>query len=261
MFIYKNNKLIKSSEAMISLDERGYLFGDGIFETCKIFAGKIYDFQGHQKRMVKGLNQLRISANLNDLEKNSYALIKKNQIKNGILRIEISRGVGSYGYLPTNESEALVILKTMEAREVPKKISLGISRVKKPSGNLFLAECKSMNAIPSILAKLEAKEKNLFDCVMLSAENFISETSSANIFWVKNGKIFTPSKSCYALTGTAKARLMKISPLKIFEVKKKITALKNADEIFLTNSSFLVLPIDELRIGERRKLQKNSTTF
>lgn len=257
MFIHRNGKIVKADQALISLDERGYLFGDGIFETCKIFAGEIYDFQSHQRRIEKGLKQLKISADITDLKKDCQTLIRKNQIKNGILRIEISRGIGSIGYLPTNESKSLIIVRTLEQREIPKKISLGISYVKKPSGNLFLAECKSMNAIPSILAKIESQEKSLFDCIMLSAENFISETSSANIFWVKNGQVFTPSKDCYALPGTTQARLRKISPLKIVEAKKTISALKNADEIFLTNSSFLVLPVDELRIGNTKKLQKN----
>ena len=249
-FIFKNQQQVEETQAQVSINERGFLFGDGIFETCKIFNGKIYDFKAHQNRAINGLATLKISADISNLEKNSLQLIKKNQVKNGILRFSISRGIGSLGYLPTNESEALVIIQTLEERAFPKKISLGISSQVAPKNLGF----KSMNAMPYVLTKIEAKEQNLFDCVMLCTKKFISETSSANIFWVKNGEIFTSSKACDILAGVIRAKLLKISPIKIQEVEMKISALKNADEIFLTNSSFLLLGVDEF-LG--KKLQKN----
>ncbi len=248
-FIFKNQQLILQKQAQVSINERGLLFGDGIFETCKIFAGKIYDFAAHQNRIESGLKALKFCADLADLEKKSLQLIAENKVKNGILKISISRGIGSLGYLPTYETEALIIIQTLDERPRPTKISLGISSQKTPAKNLG----KTMNALPYILTKIEAQEKKLFDCVMLSQQNFIGETSSANIFWTKNGKIFTPNKSCGALAGTVQKRLLKISSLKIFPVAAPISQLKKADEIFLTNSSFLILSVDWF-LG--RKLQK-----
>jgi branched-chain amino acid aminotransferase len=250
-FIFKNHQLIKEKQAQISIHERGFLFGDGIFETCKIFNGKIYDYKSHENRIKSGLKSLKFSAEIFDLEKKSYQLIKKNKIKNGILRISISRGIGSAGYLPTYESKALIIIETLPERTLPKTISLGISSYKTPKNSLG----KTSNALPYILTKIEAQGKKLFDCIMLSQENFIAETSSANIFWVKNGKIFTPKKSCGILLGTVRDKILKKSFVKIKEVEAKISALKNADEIFLTNSSFLITPVDNLDFS-KRKLQK-----
>ncbi len=249
-YIIKNHQLIPEKQAQVSINERGLLFGDGIFETCKIFNGKIYDFKSHEARIKEGLKLLKFSAKISDLESDAKKLIKKNELKNGILKISISRGIGSLGYLPTYESEALIIIQTLEERKLPTKITLGISSIKVPS-NYF---AKSMNALPYLLTKIEAKENNFFDCVMLNEKKFISETSSANIFWVKNGRIFTPSKSCKMLRGTIRKKLLKISPIKILEKSSRISALKNADEIFLTNSSFLLLSVDEF-MG--RKLENN----
>ena len=311
-FIFKNHQLLEEKQAQVSINERAFLFGDGIFETCKIFNGKIYDFKSHEARIIKGLKTLKFSAEINDLEKRSQKLIKKNNVKNGILRISISRGIGSFGYLPAEDSQSLIIIQTLEERNLPTKISLGISTIKKPSKNSLPIDCKTMQALPSILTKIEAKEKNLFDCVMLSQENFISETSSANIFWVRTssksrcdevdsevcenrsgdvskhtlseeakanfskrpsqlddfeqvlgkGKIYTTSKACDILPGTVRQKLLKISPIKIFEVKAELSDLKNAEEIFLTNSSSLVIAVDELVFFEKgkkiiKKLQKN----
>ncbi|MBP7709896.1 MAG: aminotransferase class IV [Rickettsiales bacterium] len=247
--ILKNHQLVAEKQAQFSIDERGFLFGDGIFETCKIFNGKIYDYKAHEDRIEAGLKALKFSAEIKNLEKEALQLIAKNKIENGILKILISRGIGSAGYLPTYESKALIVAQTFAARELPKKITLGISKITAPK-----AFAKTTNSLPYILTKIEATEKKLFDCVMLSDKKFIAETSSANIFWVKNGKVFTASKSCGALLGTVRKKLLKISPVKIFETEATAAALKKADEIFLTNSSFLVLPVDEF-LG--RKLQKN----
>lgn len=249
-FIWKNQQLIAQKQAQISIDERGFLFGDGLFETYKIFNGKIYDFVAHQSRIIKGLRVLKFDAEIKDLEKKSLQLIAKNQVENGLLKISISRGIGSAGYQPTYESEPLIIIQTLSSRTLPQKITLGISTQVVPMSNLG----KTQNALPYILAKIAANEKNFFDCVMLSPQKFIAETSSANIFWVKNGKVFTPAKACGILLGCVRKKLLKIAPQKIKIKKAKISALKNADEIFLTNSSFLLLPVDEF-LGQ--KLQKN----
>lgn len=250
--ILKNHQLVAEKQAQVSLDERGFLFGDGIFETCKIFNGRIYDFAAHEARIKAGLKVLKFSAEIKNLEKETQQLIAKNKIKNGILKILISRGIGSCGYLPTYQSKALVIAQTLEERELPKKINLGISKITAPQ-----ALAKTTNSLPYILTKIAAAEEKLFDAVMLNSQKFIAETSSANIFWVKNGKIYTAAKACGILPGTVRKKLLQLAPVKIFEVKAKISALKNADEIFLTNSAFLVAPVDEF-LG--RKLQKNFGT-
>lgn len=249
-YIFKNQQLLEEKQAHISIHDRGLLFGDGIFETCKIANGKIRNFKAHETRIKAGLKTLKFSADISDLEKKSLQLIAKNKIIDGILKILISRGTGSLGYLPTYESEPLILIQTFLPRKLPEKITLGISSQITPAKNLG----KTLNALPYVLAKIEAQEKNLFDCILFSKEKFIAETSSANIFWVKNGRVFTAAKSCGIVMGTTRSKLLKTSSVKIFEVEAKISALKNADEIFLTNASFSVLPVDEF-LG--RKLQKN----
>jgi branched-subunit amino acid aminotransferase/4-amino-4-deoxychorismate lyase len=260
-FILKNNQLINENQASISINERGFLFGDGIFETCKIFAGRIYDYKSHEARIKKGLAALKITADIGDLEKNSKKLIAKNKIENGILRISITRGVGSNGYLPENKIQALIIIQTFDERKLPKKISLNISAIKKPTSNSFPITHKTNNALPYVLNKIAANEAGFFDSIMLSANNFITETSAANIFWIKNNKIYTSSKSCDILPGTIRARLIKISSIKIIEKEAKLSELKNADEVFLTNSASLIIFVDEIDFGNgliKKFLKKNS---
>jgi aminodeoxychorismate lyase len=239
-FIIKNSRLVAEKNASISIRERGFLFGDGMFETCKVINGKILDFNLHQARICKALETLKFSLDTKNLEQNCYKLIKKNSLSDGILKILISRGRGSRGYLPTSESRPLVIIETSENRALPQKISLGISKIVTP-GNAF----KSMSAMAYVMAKIEAEEQGVFDCVMLSSDGFVAETSSANIFWVKNDQIYTPDESCGMVQGCARERVLKSSKIEIKKVRAKISDLENADEIFLTNSAFLVIPVDE----------------
>jgi branched-subunit amino acid aminotransferase/4-amino-4-deoxychorismate lyase len=257
-FIIKNDELISENKANISIKERGFLFGDGIFESAKIFNSKIYNFKQHLSRIKKGLEALKFKNEIfeiiENLEEKSLKLIAKNNIKEGILRISISRGIGSNGYKPTYESKPLIIIETLQNRDLPKFLNLAISKNKKPQSNSFPINHKTANSLIYVLNKLEAEESGFFDLVMLNNNDYISEISSANIFWAKDKKIFTPSKKCDILPGIIRQKLLEISPLEILEVEENISSLKNADEIFITNSSFLLVNIDEFL---NKKLQKN----
>jgi len=257
--IFINQKIVEESQALISVKERACRFGDGIFETCKIVDGIIYDYKSHFSRLKRGLKALEISAKIDNLQNNSYRLIEKNQIKNGILRISISRGIGSMGYLPKDNILPLIIIETIDEAKYPtKEIIVGVSKIKAPKRSRILQNCKTMQSLNYILNKINAKKSGHFDDIMLSENKFISECSSTNIFWVKNGKIFTPSISCDILLGTIRSKIIAKFPLKINLVKARIASLYNADEIFLTNSNFLVLPVDKLIVGKKNiKFKKN----
>ncbi|MBU6339771.1 MAG: aminotransferase class IV [Rickettsiales bacterium] len=250
MKILINKKLTEAKNAKISIDQRACLFGDGIFETCLISNGAIYNFNAHKNRIKAGLKALKFSAKIDDLENESYKLIKKNQVKNGILRISISRGIGSVGYLPTYKTKPLIIIQTLPQRKIKtKKIILGIGSRKKPPQNSLPINCKTMQSLPYTLNKIEAAENKWFDAIMLSQKNFISETSSANIFWVKNGVIYTSSKDCDIVFGTIREKIIK--NFKVKEVKAKIADLQKADEVFLTNVSYLALPVGQISTNKK----------
>lgn len=249
-YVFKNQQLILQTQAKISISERGFLFGDGIFETCKIYNSKIYDFSSHLKRINFGLKNLKIDADISNLENKALKLIAKNQIKNGILKISISRGIGSVGYLPISNIKPLIIIQTLPQRKLPKNIKIGVSTQNLSSKNLG----KTMNGLTYILSKIEAKENGFFDNVILSNLGNIGETSSANIFWIKDNQIFTSPQETQIVLGTKRQKLFEISPFKITEKMANLDELKQADEIFLTNSSFLILPIDEFL---QKKLKKD----
>ena len=252
-FALINKKLTPIKEAKISINERGFLFGDGIFETCRVDHGRIYNFAAHIQRIKLGLEALKFDADIADLEKQCYRLITKNQIRHAILRISISRGIGSKGYAPTYDSKALIVIQTKNKTPLKKqKITLALASKPKPPSNALPIHCKTAQSLPYILNKMEAQEKGVFDCVMLTQQGYVSETSAANIFWVKDGQLFTPSSTCDVVLGTIRQKI--IDHFEVTQINATIDALQKADEVFLTNVSHLVLNVNEF---EKRQYDRN----
>lgn len=246
-----NKNFILNEEATISTEDRAFKFGDGIFETCKIYNGKIYDFLPHLNRFHNGLKALKIDFDCDNLENLLNELILKNKAKNGTLRFSLSRGSGSMGFLPFPNIKANFVAQTynLHQPDSSKKIRLGISEIKLSQPNEFLKNCKLSQNLPYILAKIEARKNNNFDDILLDENGFICETSSANIFFIKDGEIFTSSQELPIIQGIVRQKI--IENFQVKQVKIKIEEILKYQEIFITNSNLLALKINELNYKEK----------
>ena len=288
-----------AKKSLISIQDRGFRFGDGVFETCLIRQGVIYNFEAHLARLNSGLKAIKIKPfipsgyknasqdaphfvgnpiphvdgtygkinleNKNnfdeDLKKTCTKLIKKNQIKNGYLRIAISRGVGSFGYLPIQNISPNIVIEIIEAYQKPRApIKLCISQIEKPSLKSLPVNYKLMQGLNSTLVKLEAVENDCFDAIILNHKKQICETSSANIFWIKDNVLYTPDIECGCLDGTIRKKIITLCPIKIKLVKTSLKDFLLADEAFITNVSVGVLAIDKI-VDKEFTNKKYSTIF
>ncbi len=282
-YISINGKILPAKKALISVQDRGFRFGDGVFETCLIRDGKIYNWEAHKARLEAGLKVIKIIPTFyNTLNRHpdesrdpfsntesiptfvgmtAKTLIKKNKIKDGYLRIAVSRGVGSVGYLPVQNIQPTIVIETLPLNPKPKSpIKLCISKIQKPSLKSLPINYKLSQGLNSTLAKLEAVENKCFDALILNDKKQICETSSANIFWIKDDILYTPHQDCGILLGTIREKILQLSPIKIKLVKAKINDLLNADEVFITNISIGVLGIDEI-VNQKFKVKKYSKIF
>ena len=114
---YIKDQFVEASRASISIDERGFRFGDGIFETIKIIDSQLQYLDLHLARMQRGLVDIKIKYDVKDLGSLTEELIKKNNIQAAFLRISVSRGIGSYGYLPADGCEPLLIMQIIPEKE------------------------------------------------------------------------------------------------------------------------------------------------
>jgi aminodeoxychorismate lyase len=257
-YSFVKGNFLPANQAKISITERGFRFGDGVFETIYIHNAKPYQWALHLKRLKQGLAELKINTDLSKLERNSLLLIKKNNITKGFLRISVSRGIGSIGYLPTSK-KATIIIETVKVKKIDKAAkTLAISQYQKLPLASLPTNSKLMQGVGSTLARLEAQEKGVFDVLLLGDKGQVCETSSANIFWYKKGKLYTPSLDSSIVEGTTRAAVARLSPYPVIEGNYKLKDLKGAEEVFICNVAWGIMPIKEIQSVE--KYQKTTIT-
>lgn len=239
-----NGKTVPAAKARIPVQDRGFRYGDGVFETVAVHHDAPYRLDWHLKRLARGLAAVRISFATDTLEKQCRALIKKNHLREGLLRIQVTRGSGGHGYLPAKETKPLYVIETLPPPDIPKKpVTLWLSSYRRISPDALPVRYKLCQGLNQTLARLEAKENGCFEALMLNARGEICEAASANIFWVKNNTLYTPSLACGAMEGSMRAAIMKLSPCPVRQVRATLKILAKAEAVFLTNAAWKVLPV------------------
>ncbi len=242
--IYLNNKFLDEKQAVVPVSDRGLRFGDGVFETISVYNHKIYQEDRHKKRLREGLTALKISGvDVDDVFKQANILIAKNNLKNGGARITITRGSGSRGYMPT-ATNPTIFIQTMELKEnFTKPVTLWLSSYQKTNAKSIPVTIKTLQGLNSTLARLEADENGCNEALLLNHEEHVCECSSSNIFWFKNNVLYTPSLECGIVDGTMRAAVIELSPYEVNQGNFDLSALKSADEVFITNVTRTVCPV------------------
>jgi branched-chain amino acid aminotransferase len=247
-FAYVKDKFLPKDQACVSIEERGFKFGDGVFETIRIYDSIPYQWDLHLARLKEGIDALNIPAKLSPLYGLCQELIARNEVKEGLLRISISRGIGSNGFLPTNSSaEATTLVIETLPLPAPQKepVDLWISSFQKVSAKALPVHVKLMQGVNSILARMEAVEHGCFDALMLGDRAQICECSSSNIFWYRDNTLFTPSHMAGIMAGTTREAIIRLFP-KVKEGLFLLKELYQADEVFITNTSYQIVPVKSL---------------
>jgi branched-chain amino acid aminotransferase len=244
-YVLINGKYVKDDQAKISIKDRGLRFGDGLFETIKVENAKMKDFSLHYHRLSRGLQAIMLKIDLAEIEKNAALLITKNNLTEGIIRIMITRGEGSMGYLPAKNIKPNLIIEALKLPDMLKKeYKLLISNYIKMPLNALPVQYKLMQGLNSTLAKIVAKKYDYDDALMLNNKGQICETASANIFLLKKGKIYTPSLESPALQGIVREKI--ITAFSVIEKKIKIKKISKFDLIFITNVSLPLRLVKEI---------------
>ena len=234
--------------AAVPVADRGFRFGDGVFETIRIQNHVPYQWELHQRRLFDGLRALQISPPLDDFSEPLKKLLKKNNFKHGFARIAISRGVGSRGYAPHPPiMPATWVIELLPALENPEKpYRLWLSSVAKIPLQCLPGNQKLSQGVNAILALLEARKHDCEEALQLTTDGFISEAASANLFWIMGELLYTPPLDTGCLNGTTREAILRLSPYPITLQKAGVSALKNAEAVFLTNTRLGIHPVAAL---------------
>lgn len=240
-----NNEIFEADEAKISVRDRGFRFGDGVFETIPFYNQICYHLDYHLERLKAGINSIGIYYSFLEIKSQIENLIKENQIQNGFVRIIITRGQGSRGYMPTYETEPSLVIEIIERPKMDKeKANLKISKYRKIPLECLPSDQKLMNGLSYSLVKENARKEGFFDGLMLSLDDKVCECGAANIFWFKGNKLYTPSLKSPCVAGVTRRIILEISPFEVIEGDFNYLNLSGADEIFISNVTLGVFPVE-----------------
>ena len=238
-----NQQILRKEEFQISIANRAFLYGDGLFESVKIINGKPFNLDVHLKRLFSAalLLHLEINVSRNDFQDDIELLIRENKIKKGgNLKILVFREEGGK-YFPQNNNASCLIMSENFDKNLfslnKQGLKLGLFKTQlKPMNKL--SNYKTISALQSVMCSLDAKQKGKDDCLMFNTENRIIESANSNIFYVKNNIIFTPQLREGCVDGTMRNCILSLKDLdyKIVENDVKIGDILEAEEVFLTNA-------------------------
>lgn len=240
MTLWLNGRLLTADEARIDPADRGFLLGDGLFETMRLRDGRALRLAAHLARLRAGAAVLGLPIPYDDdgLAAGLAALIAAAGAGEGSLRLTVSRGPGQRG-LPPPADPTPTVLMTLGGLAPETPAHLVVATVTRRNEHSPLSQIKSLNYLDNILARMEAQRAGADDALMLNTAGRVAESTVANVFWVKDGQVFTPPLTEGALPGVRRAAIMAALPVVARAVVERAVAadeLRGADEVFLANS-------------------------
>lgn len=252
MKIYINGKFVEKQEAKVSVFDHGFLYGDGVFEGIRSYNGLVFRLKEHIDRLYETLHTLLLDPKMTKAQmiKAVVDTLKINKLKDGYIRLIVSRGDGDLGLDPKKcFGRPKVIIITDRIVLYPAELyQKGMAIITVPTTKNYVnaidSELKSLNYLNNILAKIEAANGGYREAIMLDSNGYVAECTGDNIFIVKNGVLSTPLFG--RLKGITRGAILDIaSRLKIKTQEGLITRhqVYNSDECFLTGTAAELIPV------------------
>jgi branched-chain amino acid aminotransferase len=245
VLVFLNGAFVPEEKAVVSIFDRGFLYGDGLFETIRVVNGKPFRWREHIERLRAGAKFLKVKLpfSLNRIQSVANELIRENGMPDCLLRITLTRGIGAAGYSPAKARKPTLAIAL---RPAPK---LDVTRA--PQWKLVsssfrliaddpLGRFKTCNKLPQILARAEADEAGADEALLLNTDGNVAEGTSSNVFWIKGGAIYTPPIAAGILPGVTRSVVLELAAGLGVATHEKNIRLKNIgrmEGVFLSLTS------------------------
>ncbi|MCM8791147.1 MAG: branched-chain-amino-acid transaminase [Candidatus Omnitrophica bacterium] len=263
--IWLNGKMVDGVKARISVFDRGFMYGDGLFETMRSYAGVVFRLDAHINRFYTSLAVLGIKPpyGKKTIKAAIYKLLKVNRLKSAYIKVIVTRGEGRFGISHKDTFRPNTVIVTKDFEDYPtwmfeKGISAEIIGSIRQNEMSILSRVKSLNFLPYIMARFAAKDMGYDEAILTNTKGHIAEAATSNIFLVKEGALITPSLFSGILPGITRTTVLEIARnLKIGVREKTVFRedLLSADEVFITNSLAEIIPVTRIgchKIGSGR---------
>lgn len=255
-YCWLNATLVPITEARVSVLDHGLLYGDGVFEGIRVYHQQAFMLKEHLDRLWQSAQALAIHIpySKSELADACTLLIQRNGLKDGYIRLVVTRGEGTLGLDPRNCHSPSVFILYRGLKMADESIQLKGARlitasVRRTPTDVLEPKIKTLNYLNNILAKMEANVAGMDDAIMLNDLGHVAEASAANIFIIKEGQLATPPIDAGILQGITRDCVLQLaeeSGLVVFEKPLTRYDIYNADECFLTGSGAELIPVGEL---------------
>ena len=253
--VFLNGRYLDEREARLSVNDAGFLYGEGVYETLRTVGGEVLNVDAHLERLSRSAKMVGIPL---PAGKKVADWLQKVVDKNGFwkkgkesrIRLTISGGIHAFDELPVKPTILIQVQPLVEVSRV--KLACGVSAISY-STERFMPQFKTTHLLPALLARREMRKAKAYEVLLLNAKGQVTEGSISNVFLVRRGRLITP-KSCL-LKGTTRYRILQLAKrLKIVVSKKdfRLASVYGADEVFICNAPRGIVPIvkvDGKRIG------------
>lgn len=261
MKIWLDGKLVDESEAKISVFDHGLLYGDGVFEGLRFYNSRVFRLEEHIRRLFDSAHAICLDLPWTQEEviKFTCETVAANGLKDGYIRLVITRGSGELGlnpYLCKTPSMFIIAstIKLYPEEYYQNGLAIITCATRRPAPAALMPQVKSLNYLNNIMAKVEAIQSNALEAVMLNEQGYVAECTGDNLFIIKNGVLNTPLISDGALDGITRSVIIELAEkLGVPFKERSLTRydIYTADECFLTGTAAEVIPVVAL---DRRKI-------
>jgi len=256
MKIYLNGVFVEKEDEKISVFDHGLLYGDGVFEGIRLYDGCVYKLDEHLERLEHSAKAILLDMPMSRAEfaEAVCEACRQNNLKNGYIRLIVTRGPGHLGLNPDGCGPQSVIIIADNIQLYPEELyENGLKIISVPTRRINASALppavKSLNYLNNILAKIEAKRVGFLEALMLNDKGEIAECTGDNVFIIRKGVLYTPPLDAGSLRGITRAAVMELAEGMGIQVKEQALTrydLWISDECFLTGTAAEVIPCVEV---------------
>lgn len=249
-WILHNDTLIQEDELNISKEDRGYQFGDGIYEVIRIYEGNLFTANEHIDRFYASAEKIRIVIPYTKdvLHKLLYELVEQNEINNGQVYVQITRGDAMRQHHFPQEASPVMVAYTKTVERPKEMMEAGVHAKFIEDMRWLRCDIKSLNLLGNVMAKQEAHEAGSYEAILHRGE-VVTEGSSSNMYGIKNGILYTHPATNLILNGITRSVILDLCRSLGIEVQETAFTKEQAlemDEFFMSSTTAEIMPITQI---------------
>ena len=246
---YFNGEMVEPGAKVVSLDDRGYCFGDGVYEVVRVYNGRAFAFSYHQDRLYRSMREMDIPVRMppDELQELHEIMIEQSEITDGYIYLQITRGVSPRHHaFERSKLEPQMYMFIKPITTDLGALQNGVKAITLPDDRWARVDIKTLNLIPNILAQTKAEKKGAYTAILVR-DGIVTEGATSNLFVMKDGVCYTHPADHHILKGITRQLIVtRVAPtagITVIEREFDEAFLKDADEIFFTDTIGGVIPV------------------